>query len=288
MAGWAAAAAAVIGAVSSRNASKRAAAAQTGSQTEALEATERAQQQARADAIPLFTSAQRNALKGIQSGLNLFQATIPAQIAASQQSNLQAQQTLLSGLEQQRAALLGGSPVDLSQIQAQQATTPPISLFSQQLPFFETFGSALGPNVGATPSSFFGLGSLGEQPITLGSGMDITGVMNTGTSVLAPQEDPSTTPVFEPFQFGGTTAAPPGGTGIAPPPEVTESPGVGVQQTPPVTTTPVQPVMQGGSNTGLLGGTGTANFGSIGNLGNFNFGNLGPINFGGLNTGTGG
>ncbi len=136
--------AAVIGAASQRNASRRAASSQSRAQDLALRATELAEQRARAAAIPLFGSAQQNALAGFQGALDIFGQTVPAQSQVFQAGNVGAQQALLAGLPQFQNAILGGN-VDLSQLQAQTLDLPDFSNLNLQLPDFTSIQQSLNP-----------------------------------------------------------------------------------------------------------------------------------------------
>ena len=137
--------ASLLGAFSSDRASKRAAKAQTGGQAAALAATQAAVAQARGDAIPLFEAGFQNQQQGFQGALDIFGQTIPAQMNAFQGGNMNAQNTLLAGLDPQIAAILGGN-IDLSGLQAQQVQQPDASMFQQQLPQFAGINDALNMN----------------------------------------------------------------------------------------------------------------------------------------------
>ena len=143
MPSWAAAGAAVIGAVSGRNSSRRAANAQTAGQDAALSAVERGAQEARDSAIPLFQDAQQNALQGFGSALDLQNQISPAQISAFQQGNQNAQSSLLAGLPQFQNAILGGN-IDMSALQ-QGPIQVDQNLFNQQLPDFTSINQSLNP-----------------------------------------------------------------------------------------------------------------------------------------------
>ena len=127
--------ASILGAVSSRNASKRAAEAQTQAADTAAAETRRATQQARGDLFKLFPAAQQNIGLGFQGALDVFGQSLPAQTQAFQQGNIGAQQQLLAGLPQIQNALFGGQ-VDFSQLQPTQVQTPNLGFFQQQLPEF--------------------------------------------------------------------------------------------------------------------------------------------------------
>lgn len=152
---------ALIGAFSSNRASKKAAKAQSRGQDKALAATEQAVAQARRDAIPLFESGFQNQQQGFQGALDIFGQTIPGQINAFQGGNQNAQNTLLAGLDPQIAAILGGN-INLGGLQAQQAPTPDMSIFQQQLPQFTGINAALNIN----------------QPVDVNSGQPQVGISN--------------------------------------------------------------------------------------------------------------
>lgn len=135
----------LLGAVVGRNASKRSAKAQTRGQENAQAAIDRAAELARSQAIPLFNSAQQNQQLGFQGALDIFGQTIPAQLDAFGGGNLNAQNTMLAGLDPQIAAILGGN-IDLSGLQSQQVQQPDPSMFQRQLPEFESINDALGVN----------------------------------------------------------------------------------------------------------------------------------------------
>jgi hypothetical protein len=146
----------VVGAVSSRNASRRAARSQREGQASAQAAIDRGTKEARESAIPLFQSAQDNALQGFDAALALQGRTTPEQIRAFQQGNQNAQNTLLAGAPQFQNAILGGN-VDLSGLQQQQIQGPSADFFQQQLPEFTSINQALNPTP-VTPPQFTGGG----------------------------------------------------------------------------------------------------------------------------------
>lgn len=75
-----------------------------------------AAERARADVIPLFRQAQRDAQAGFQAGLGVIGQAVPAQIDAMQQGNVAAQETRIAGMDPFRSAILGQQP-DLSGLQ---------------------------------------------------------------------------------------------------------------------------------------------------------------------------
>lgn len=125
--------AAVIGAISSNKASKKAAqSSEKGAATAAAE-TRRATEEARSDLFKLFPAAQQNVQQGFQGALDVFGQSLPAQTNVFQQGNIGAQEQLLAGLPQFQNAILGNQ-VDFSQLQPTQIQTPDLGFFQQQLP----------------------------------------------------------------------------------------------------------------------------------------------------------
>ena len=169
--------AAVIGAVASNKASKRAQEATAQASDVAAQNLKEAQDQARGDLFTLFPSAEQNAQLGFQGALDVFGQSLPAQQQVFQQGIGGAQQALLGGAQQFQNAILG-QPVDFSALQPQEFQQPDLSFFQQQLPDFQsipqafgvdpaaipegqTLGSVLaGQNIG-TPNPFGGFGSGG-------------------------------------------------------------------------------------------------------------------------------
>ena len=134
-------------ALQSRNAkkgAKGAANAELEGQRMALEATQQAADQARADAIPLFSSGQNNVLEGYRAANEIAGQSIPEQIRAFQSGNMGAQNALLQGLPQMQNAILGG-PINNNALQAQRINTPNDSFFQRDLPEFQTIEDALAP-----------------------------------------------------------------------------------------------------------------------------------------------
>jgi hypothetical protein len=64
--------------------------------------------QGRSDLLKLFPAAQESRRSGIQAGLDVFNQTIPQQVGAFEQGNLQAQRTVAGALPNRMAALTGG------------------------------------------------------------------------------------------------------------------------------------------------------------------------------------
>lgn len=142
--------AAIVASRQQSNAQKRAERAQKSGQQSALAAVTAGALQARSDAIPLFESGLQNRLQGFQGALDIFAQSIPGQIEAFQGGNLNAQNTLLAGLDPQIAAILGGN-VNLSGLQAQQTQAPQFSAFQQELPEFQRITDVVGRPRGFAP-----------------------------------------------------------------------------------------------------------------------------------------
>lgn len=129
---YAMAAAAVVGAFTSKKSSDKAAAAQKSGQTSAEQRIDRATQQARDDVNKLFPQAQQRAQQGFQQAADVFGQTMPQQASQFQGGNVAAQQALLAGLPQMQNAILGG-PVDYSQFQPYQAEPIDFGFANQQI-----------------------------------------------------------------------------------------------------------------------------------------------------------
>jgi len=106
---------AVIGGIASNKASKRAAEGQEN----ALAETRASIGQARGEVKDAFAAAEQLQNQGFQNALGGLFGGAERQIAPFQEGNVQAQNTLIGGLQQQQNALLGNAPVDLSGFQAQ-------------------------------------------------------------------------------------------------------------------------------------------------------------------------
>ena len=135
----------IIGAVSGSKANKKALKSQERGQDQAIAATKEAAAQARKDAIPLYQSSQQNALKGFQGALDIFGQTVPAQMESFQAGNVGAQNSLLAGLGQQQAAILG-QPMDPNAMQAQTLQMPDFAMFQPEMPDFTSIDESLGIN----------------------------------------------------------------------------------------------------------------------------------------------
>ena len=130
----------LLGAASSRSASKkqsksvdRATEAQLQASRDAQQYTKEAATQARGDVNRLFGQQEQNTRAGIQAGLDLYGQTIPSQFEQARQGNLNAQQQLSQGVQQQNNAILGGA-IDYSQFQPQQTQAADTSMFNVQMP----------------------------------------------------------------------------------------------------------------------------------------------------------
>jgi len=124
--------AAVVGAISSRNASKRAVAAQKRGQDKAAQQVKSDVQQAQDDINRLFPQAQQSAQQGFQSAIDVFGQTLPQQAQQFQGGNVAAQQALLAGMPQFQNSILGGR-VDMSGFQPYQAQPLDFSFTQQQV-----------------------------------------------------------------------------------------------------------------------------------------------------------
>ena len=142
MPSYVAAAGAVLGAVNSDRSSSRAASSERAGQESAAQAVMRANARARGDAIPLFASAQQNALAGFGGSLDLLGQITPERMRLAQQGNIGARDTLIGGQQQFQNAILGGN-VDLSGLRRAPLELPNSDLFNQQLPEFTTIDQAL-------------------------------------------------------------------------------------------------------------------------------------------------
>lgn len=99
-------------------AEKRAAKKQVEATQEAQRLRQAGTERARADIQPLFGQARQDIATGFQGARDIFAETLPQQAQLFQGGNLAAQETLLAGLPQQQAAILGNAPIDLSGLQA--------------------------------------------------------------------------------------------------------------------------------------------------------------------------
>ena len=127
------AATAVVGAVSSRNASKRSAAAQRRGQDLASQQVKTGTSGAKQEINRLFPQAIESGRQGFQGALDVFGKTLPQQAQAFQGGNVSAQQTLLAGLQPFQQAILGGQ-IDLSGLQPFQSQPIDFGFTQQQFP----------------------------------------------------------------------------------------------------------------------------------------------------------
>lgn len=201
---------AIIGGISSRNSSRRAADAETRGQDLAAQQVERATREARDAAIPLFESAQQNALAGFRGSLDLLQQIAPQQQQFAQQGNIGARETLLGGQQQFQNAILGGN-VDLSGLRRAPLALPGASLFQQQLPDFTSISDALGLG-GQQQSSFPTIPNFpGGGPINTNPGAPQSPVLFGGNDQADAGGGFVPTGQFIPELAGGPTPIP-GGT----------------------------------------------------------------------------
>ena len=89
--------------------------------------------QGRTDLLKLFPAAQESRRAGIQAGLDIFNQTIPQQVGAFEQGNLQAQRTVAGALPN-RIAALKGTPMNLNSMQPSQPMGMRGIQFPTQLP----------------------------------------------------------------------------------------------------------------------------------------------------------
>jgi len=158
---------AVIGAISSRNSSKKAAGAAVDTSDAQIQATQNATNKARGDLFKLFPSAEANAQQGSQAALDVFGQFMPQQANTFQQGNMNAQNQILAGMPQAQNALMGGA-VDYSQFQPKKINFD-ASMFQQQLPDFQNSQQALDPNAGMT-SEEIQLATANQPPSPYGPG----------------------------------------------------------------------------------------------------------------------
>lgn len=118
-------------AINQANQADKALSSQERANSEARAAQQAGTEQARSDLGRLFTEAGAQGQQGFQGALDVFKDVVPQQSTIFQQGNLNAQNTLLSGLAQQQNAILGGN-VDLSVLQPSQQINPDFSFLNQQ------------------------------------------------------------------------------------------------------------------------------------------------------------
>jgi hypothetical protein len=129
---------AALGAISSRNATKKSISASERAADTASQQLQDSTGQAREDLFKLFPAAQQNAQQGFQGALNVFNQALPQQSQIFQDGNIAAQNQLLAGIPQFQNAILG-NPVDNSQFQATQLQQPNFDFANQQLQSFNPF-----------------------------------------------------------------------------------------------------------------------------------------------------
>lgn len=110
--------AAIIGAVSSRSSSKRAAETAEKTSDAQLAYMKQAEDRARADINRLFPQAQQQRNLGYQRSMDMLSQAMPMTIDAMQQGNMNAQSVLAGGAQQMQNAILGG-PVNYDFMQPQ-------------------------------------------------------------------------------------------------------------------------------------------------------------------------
>ena len=130
--------AALVGGISSRNATNKSISASERAGDRASQQLQEATGQARQDLFKLFPAAQQNAQQGFQGALDVFSQALPQQAQTFQDGNVAAQNQLLSGMPQFQNAILG-SPVDNSQFQATRLQQPNFNFANQQLQSFDPF-----------------------------------------------------------------------------------------------------------------------------------------------------
>ena len=145
--------AAVVGAVATRNSTKKAINASTAAGDKAAQQLKSSTNQARGDLFKLFPAAQQNTQQGYQGALDVFKQALPQQAGVFQAGNVAAQNQLLAGMPQYQNAILG-APVDYSQFQATQLEQPRFDFANQQLQYTDPY--ALPP---PTDQSFAGGGA---------------------------------------------------------------------------------------------------------------------------------
>ncbi len=131
---WAAAAAVVGAGISAKGQKDAAKAAKEGQQDAAGIIAQQAEE-AKKMIFQTIPVAERNLALGQQAGLNVLGQAVAPQMQLARGGNIAAQETLLAGLPQQQAALLGRQ-VDLSALQPYAGAEAPA--IDYQLPQFES------------------------------------------------------------------------------------------------------------------------------------------------------
>ena len=151
---------AVLGAISSRNATKSAARAQSDAADKSAAQIAASTAKARGDLFKLFPAAQQNTQQGYQGALDVFSQALPQQANTFQAGNVAAQNQLLTGMPQFQNAILG-APVDYSKFQATQLEQPNFGFANQQLEYTDPYeppqqqqlyGTGNVPNYSAGPN----------------------------------------------------------------------------------------------------------------------------------------
>jgi hypothetical protein len=99
------------------------------------------QEQSRQDIMKLFPGAFDNMNMGYQSALDMLNQSLPMQASTFQQGNMNAQNTLLNGMDPYMAALMG-NPIDMSGLQAR-GVDYNFDWIPQQLPQYQSPGQLL-------------------------------------------------------------------------------------------------------------------------------------------------
>ena len=124
--------ASVAGNVASNKASSDASRASAGAAAQSNALIREGQAQARQDLMTLFPAAIESAQQGFQGAADVFKSVVPQQSQVFQQGNINAQNTLLSGLPQQQNAILG-NPVNNQALQPTNQFQPDFGFLNQQL-----------------------------------------------------------------------------------------------------------------------------------------------------------
>lgn len=124
--------AAVAGNVASNKARGDANRASSGAAAQSNALIREGQAQARQDLFTLFPAAQQSAQQGFQGAADVFRDVVPQQSQIFQQGNINAQNTLLSGLPQQQNAILGG-PINNAALQPTTQFQPDFGFLNQQI-----------------------------------------------------------------------------------------------------------------------------------------------------------
>ena len=119
--------------------------------------------QARGDIMDIFPGVRQSAQEGFQGALDIYGQSVPQQARLVQEGNIAAQNTLLAGLPQQNAAILG-QRLDLSGL-APTRQSYSTDFMQQQL-----------PERTAMPSQETGVAGMTPQQLSqLLAGLNITG-----------------------------------------------------------------------------------------------------------------